>query len=285
MYLRAPLISFVFLSVFIAGCNDETVVQQVVDQTPKLAHIDISAPSSTVFTSLQFSAVGRYSDGSESDITSSVSWDTSANSVATIDAAGRVSPLSAGSTNISASLDGVSSRATSLTVPTSIVCGHSYGSEYSTAVNDTDPANAAGACIKIAEDSSSNWFTSNPSYDVARAVNFEQLHHSYLEDGTFGPNGGIFIRFKWFVNEDWCTHLNTINFADRSNWRMPTSTELSGLFTDLGNLWTGYGWPTWYYYFTSTQSGKDYIDVSLSSGSTSTISTFGHEYASCMSGS
>jgi uncharacterized protein YjdB len=55
----------------------------------------------------QFSATGTYSDGSSRDITSLVTWASSTNAVANIDVNGLLAALAAGSTTISATLNGV----------------------------------------------------------------------------------------------------------------------------------------------------------------------------------
>jgi len=55
----------------------------------------------------QFSAAGTYSDGSSRDITSLVTWASSTNAVATIDVNGLLAARAAGSTTISATLNGV----------------------------------------------------------------------------------------------------------------------------------------------------------------------------------
>jgi hypothetical protein len=70
------------------------------------------APGGTV----QLSATGNYSDGSTSDLTSSVTWSSSAASVATVNSAGLVTFVAAGNDTITASLNSISGTA-SLSVP------------------------------------------------------------------------------------------------------------------------------------------------------------------------
>ncbi len=55
----------------------------------------------------QFSATGTYSDGSSRDLTSLVTWSSSSNVTATIDVNGLLTAVAAGSTTISAALNGV----------------------------------------------------------------------------------------------------------------------------------------------------------------------------------
>jgi uncharacterized protein YjdB len=82
-----------------------------------LVSISVSpaAFSIPVNTAQQFTATGSYTDGSSRDLTALVTWASSANSVATIDATGVATGVAAGPTTISATLGSVSGS-TSLTV-------------------------------------------------------------------------------------------------------------------------------------------------------------------------
>jgi uncharacterized protein YjdB len=77
--------------------------------TPGSATIAIGATQ-------QFLATANYSDGSTSNVTASATWSSSATTVATINPAGLATAVTAGSATITATLNGVSGRAT-LTVP------------------------------------------------------------------------------------------------------------------------------------------------------------------------
>lgn len=78
-----------------------------------LSSIQVSAPNSTIAlgTSEQYTAVGIYSDGSNQDISSLVTWSSTTASTATVSNAsgtkGLVNSVAMGSTSISASLSGV----------------------------------------------------------------------------------------------------------------------------------------------------------------------------------
>jgi len=63
----------------------------------------------------QFSATGTFSDGSTANLTASAAWSSNA-AVATIDGSGLASGVSAGSTSITASQDGIASNTATLTV-------------------------------------------------------------------------------------------------------------------------------------------------------------------------
>jgi hypothetical protein len=86
---------------------------------PLLQSIQIGAPNTSLASgaSEQFTATGTYGDGSKQNITNLVTWSSSNTSAAVIGAAtGLASGVAAGSTNISASLAGVTSNQFSLTI-------------------------------------------------------------------------------------------------------------------------------------------------------------------------
>jgi uncharacterized protein YjdB len=101
----------------VSGTLKSSASLTVTSAAANLTSIAISpaASSIAVHTSQQFTATGTYSDGSSADLTSLVTWASSSTGVATIDASGLASALNTGSSNISASLGGVS-QSTSLTV-------------------------------------------------------------------------------------------------------------------------------------------------------------------------
>ena len=82
-----------------------------------LSSIDVEPASPadlTINSTQQFTATGTFSDGSISDITSHVTWVSSDIKVATIDAWGKVTGVSTGSTQITANLSGIASSSISL---------------------------------------------------------------------------------------------------------------------------------------------------------------------------
>ena len=74
-----------------------------------------STVSALVGTTQQFTATGTYTDNSTQDISSSVSWSSSAPDVATVSSSGLATILASGKTNINASMGTVSAPAVSLT--------------------------------------------------------------------------------------------------------------------------------------------------------------------------
>jgi uncharacterized protein YjdB len=99
-----------------------TAVLTVTNAGINLNSITVSPAGSTIAanTSQQFSATGNYSDGSSKDLSSLVTWASSATSVATIDANGNATGISTGTTTISATL-GPISGSTTLTVSTGTI--------------------------------------------------------------------------------------------------------------------------------------------------------------------
>lgn len=89
------------------GSNSERTLTSIVI-TPLNASIAVNATQ-------QFSAAGKYSDGSSEDITKSAAWSSSNSSVASINSSGLVTGFAAGSTTITVSLNGMNAT-TELTV-------------------------------------------------------------------------------------------------------------------------------------------------------------------------
>ena len=80
--------------------------------TPQISSVPVNSTQ-------QFSATGTYSDGGTRDVTSVVAWASSSNAVATIDVNGLLTAISAGSTTVSAALNGVTqSLLITVTTPT-----------------------------------------------------------------------------------------------------------------------------------------------------------------------
>jgi uncharacterized protein YjdB len=98
-----------------------TALLKVTAAAANLSSITVSPATTSipVNSSQQFTATANYSDGSSADITSLVSWISSATGIATVDASGLATGVAAGSANITASLAGVTqSAALTVTAPT-----------------------------------------------------------------------------------------------------------------------------------------------------------------------
>jgi uncharacterized protein YjdB len=95
------------------GVSASTTLQ-VTTATVTLSSITVSPSTASVQVgaSQQFTATGTYSDGSTGDVTSQATWSSADKTIATVDAKGNVTAVAAGSTNISATFQGMSASAT-----------------------------------------------------------------------------------------------------------------------------------------------------------------------------
>jgi uncharacterized protein YjdB len=102
------------LALGMAGCSKKTT-------TLTLSSIAVTpnpAPVLTVSYSQNFSATATYSNGSTAAISTNIEWKSSEITVATIDSGGSANGLAVGTTNITATLDGITSPPVTLSVIT-----------------------------------------------------------------------------------------------------------------------------------------------------------------------
>ena len=105
----ALLVALAMTSLFV-GCGGGSSSSS--SGTPTLSSITVSGPATmTVGTTGQFTANGKYSDGTSRVLGSSVMWTTSSSSVATVDAMGRVTAVASGSVTVTATLNSVAGSA------------------------------------------------------------------------------------------------------------------------------------------------------------------------------
>lgn len=108
----ANRISAVLSTLGVSIDSEPEAVLQRISVAPTAAPVEVGMTQ-------QFTAVGHYGEGMDRDITSAVTWKSSDTTVATINAAGLATGLSAGTTTITATLDGVQSDSAQLTVSAS----------------------------------------------------------------------------------------------------------------------------------------------------------------------
>jgi uncharacterized protein YjdB len=102
----------------VAGCGSPTT--GISSKTLTSISITPSSPSIAVNATEQFTATGNYSDGSTSNLSSSVTWASSNQSVATVSEIGIGTSVGAGTTAVTASMSGVTGS-TTLTVTAAAV--------------------------------------------------------------------------------------------------------------------------------------------------------------------
>jgi trimeric autotransporter adhesin len=148
-------------------------VSTVLTVVPQLTGITISPASAQIAkgTAQQFTATGKYNDGTSPDITSLVAWNSTQSAIATVSSSpgtqGLALAASPGSTSISASLGTVSSSVSSLTVSNANLLSISVtpaGSTVPLAASQQFVANGSfddGTQQNISE--TTNWTSSSPT--------------------------------------------------------------------------------------------------------------------------
>jgi uncharacterized protein YjdB len=101
----------------VSGSASVTVPVPVGVKTLTSIAISPGAPSIPAKTTQQFTATAVYSDSSKADVTGTVSWTTANPAVATVNASGLATAIAAGSTAVTASLNGVTGTATLTVTP------------------------------------------------------------------------------------------------------------------------------------------------------------------------
>ncbi len=113
----------------VAGAGDCTITATIgsvtvsisihIPAAKTLTSIEVVNPTATpaIGASIQLSATGTYSDSSTADLTSQATWTSSNQTIATVDANGVATTVSAGSVDIFASLNGVSGSVTLVVQP------------------------------------------------------------------------------------------------------------------------------------------------------------------------
>nr|WP_257721541.1 Ig-like domain-containing protein [Vibrio alginolyticus] len=254
--------------------------------TPNPAEIEASSTTTLI-------AMGNYTDGTTSDITTLVGWTGQNTTIATV-ASGTVTGITEGTTSTIASLDNgygatISSEAITINVTPFVlsICGGT--------VDDTDPTNATTKCIKVVQDADGRLFTSTPSIAVMNALGYEigvsgnnTYASVYSEDGSNGPSGE-FAQFTQIADNYgqvalWCENLNTLGFAGKTDWRRPISHELISLNSGTGNLWSNYGWPVGNRTWSTSFDSSNYFNISLLDGFQTSNTPDSAHYASCVSG-
>ena len=105
MKLVSVLVASVIL-VTMLGCGGGGGTTQTPNNTPTLQSIQVSGTSPSVVAgqTLQLKATGSYSDGSTKDITSTATWSTSDNSIATVASGGMLTAKASGQCSVAAKI-------------------------------------------------------------------------------------------------------------------------------------------------------------------------------------
>jgi uncharacterized protein YjdB len=127
-----------------------------------------ASPGILVGATQQFTATASYSDNSTADVTTTVTWTSSNTAVATINTAGLATAVAAGSTTVTATLNGVSSTATlNVSAPAPALASIAVsGAATSIAVGGTDQFTATATYSDGSSQdvtATASWSSSTPS--------------------------------------------------------------------------------------------------------------------------
>ena len=130
-----------------------------------LTSLDIAPidPSIAKGTTQQFTATGHFSDGTIQDLTTSVTWDSSDPSKATIDPSGKASALAIGQTTITATFGAISQQ-TTLTVTAATLKSIAV-----TPINPRISVNPSGTFVQF---TATGTFTDNTTQDLTTSVSW-----------------------------------------------------------------------------------------------------------------
>ncbi|MDH5718158.1 MAG: Ig-like domain-containing protein [Spirochaetia bacterium] len=165
--ILAEELAVVDVAASLAGINSNVLSIEIT--LPALVSIEITSSNAIIDAGLteQYTAIGTYENSSSYDITSEVTWDSTDMSVATVSTSGLAQTLIAGTTDISASLNSVTSNVITLTVgaPTPTGIYINYADDYvSLSASPTFIATATytdGLAADLANDGSVVWSSSD----------------------------------------------------------------------------------------------------------------------------
>lgn len=305
--LKALLLAILIPTIVACGSDSNIVTNDISNPPPpantsaKLYEIVVEPKHAQSYLPIQYSAIGKYDDGSEADITALVEWTTLTSGMAYFENTGKANPLHSGQTKVTASMAGITSDEATLEIIPTLICGHLLGHPVSTEVgggiNDQSKNNASGECIKIRQITDGvaakpKWFTSSPSEQVLTELGYtiqddadnlgdtySSLHFDTSAQGSFGlfRHDGSGVVLPGTGNDSlagvngqsdrWCQKLTSISFGGRSDWRRPTEREPEALFTYENptylSMYDRFGWPVDIRYVSMRVSGSRFSTLFL----------------------
>lgn len=182
---------------------------------------------------------------------------------------GEIIALKQGKVTLFVEAYGIKSPSLTITItPPLKMCG---------SLNDTDRNNTKGDCLKVIEgltgDANGKYFSSSPSLEFLKQLNYivdntqDNVGRSYAKSvqglGNHAPIAGLYARFRQDgagendgvggQYDRYCKGLAELAYASRVNWRRATATEVAALVQDYGELYTAFGFPTLYAFWTSSK--------------------------------
>ncbi|EEY98220.1 ig domain protein group 2 domain protein [Vibrio sp. RC586] len=237
-YLK-PLFTLVLipLAILLAGCNSEGAFTRGEIHKPQVTAtlIEITVTPTPVLMlkgrTQQLVAIAKYDDGTEVDVSNSVIWEIVGDPTTTqLSPIGLLTALNAGTTELMAAKDGISSNLVNV-----IVCD-----------------NLAAQCIDTIDAGNGKLFTSSPSVTYLDSIGGSATDGQYSGDEISSPLGS-FYTFNLASAHALCATYNTQNLAGRSNWRLASRDELKTELYDMyGNMFNRLGWPNHFQYWSET---------------------------------
>ncbi len=253
-------------STTVSAIKDEfTSNQVIVDVTSAVVtSIELTPNPAVVVKDLSrpLVATATYSDGSASNVSSSVTWTPVDTDVATVAPLGLLTGIEVGQTTVSAFKEGVTSNTLSVDVCDQVVSCN----------------------IEVFDTGAGKLFTSTPS-----AVYLDSVGGS-PNAGIYNDQNGSYYRFNRTDADKLCKRYNKMLLAGRTNWRLTTKNELlNELYGTYGNMYNARRWPANYVSYWSSDvsigaGGKtSYISARLNAGSYAVGPATMKVYVSCVS--
>lgn len=248
---------------------EETSIEFTVTEAT-LASISLTPASSgaidvSIRKNITMQAKGIYTNQAELPLTDGA-WTSSDESVATV-VDGVVAPISMGEVTIK------------------VIKDHKEASQLFSVTSDKYPCNGEEGnyyCLPIVESKTQKglYFTSTPDKYFSKQYGFGDAYAFYSDaDGFQGLMLPPYIAESG--SESWCKELNKITYGGRSNWVESTSSQLSQLYSDYGNMFDKFGWPIGVDYYGSYSDGGKLIN--LATGEVNDPVFFNSYYTSCSS--
>ncbi|GAK87227.1 hypothetical protein JCM19238_4837 [Vibrio ponticus] len=240
------------LITLLTGCNSEGAFNSTGTTKPDegATLVEIAISPSPVFiahrNNQQLTAIGKYDDGTEVDITNSAEWQIIGDpTIVTLSSTGLVT---AGTT-----LDSVKVVASKAGI---------FSEEVTVTVSDL-----AGPVIDIFDTGSGTLFTNAPSKAYLDSIGGSATDGIVTtSSNSLGP-AGDFYRFYWTNANELCTTYNTLSLGGRTNWHLPTQDELLELRAALNSGgFNARDWSVRLPYWSATPEGSEYYFVSFQSG-------------------
>lgn len=242
----------------------EFTVTEVALASISLTPASSSAIDVSIRKNITMQAKGIYTNQAELPLTDGA-WTSSDESVATV-VDGVVAPISMGEVTIK------------------VIKDHKEASQLFSVTSDKYPCNGEEGnydCLPIVESKTQKglYFTSTPDKSFSEQYGFGDASFYSDADGFQGLMLPPYIAESGSVS--WCKELNKITYGGRSNWVASTSSQLSQLYSDYGNMFDKFGWPIGVEYDGSSSDGGKLIN--LATGEVDDPVFLNSYYTSCSS--